>query len=162
MDSNWQTVHANKVPPVNYTYVKRIIRAAARLSSSFSVLFSGDSATYITPPTTYTMSRAGQIALITAGTVATGILGYVVYFDYMRRNSSEFRKGLSEYALQQLWTDVMGDLRQASAWPGSGCLVSTMLAMARKTFILELAGLVLPAMCANSPREAAEEDQAGR
>ncbi|KAL1413487.1 mitochondrial import receptor subunit tom20 [Vanrija albida] len=40
------------------------------------------------------MSRAGQIALITAGTAAAGLLGYVVYFDYMRRNSPEFRKGL--------------------------------------------------------------------
>lgn len=40
--------------------------------------------------------RAGQIALITAGAAVTGVLGYALYFDYMRRNSPEFRKGLSE------------------------------------------------------------------
>lgn len=37
---------------------------------------------------------AGQIALITAGTLATGALGYAIYFDYMRRNSPEFRRSL--------------------------------------------------------------------
>ena len=42
------------------------------------------------------MSRsAGQIAAITAATALTGIVGYAVYFDYMRRNSADFRKGLS-------------------------------------------------------------------
>jgi hypothetical protein len=49
------------------------------------------------------MSRVGQIALITAGTAAAGLLGYCVYFDYMRRNSSEFRKGLREYAGRARW-----------------------------------------------------------
>jgi len=42
------------------------------------------------------MSRsAGQIAAITAATALTGLVGYAVYFDYMRRNSADFRKGLS-------------------------------------------------------------------
>ena len=42
------------------------------------------------------MSRsAGQIAAITAATALTGLVGYAVYFDYMRRNSTEFRKGIS-------------------------------------------------------------------
>lgn len=41
---------------------------------------------------------AGQIALITAGTLATGALGYAIYFDYMRRNSPEFRRSLRKQA----------------------------------------------------------------
>lgn len=40
--------------------------------------------------------RAGKIALLTVGAITAGALGYAVYFDYMRRNSAEFRKGLSE------------------------------------------------------------------
>lgn len=40
--------------------------------------------------------RAGQVALLTAGAAVTGVLGYAVYFDYMRRNSATFRKGLRE------------------------------------------------------------------
>ena len=40
-------------------------------------------------------NRPAQIALITVGTLLAGAAGYAVYFDYMRRNSPEFRKGLS-------------------------------------------------------------------
>lgn len=40
--------------------------------------------------------RAGQVALITAGAAVTSVVGYALYFDYMRRNSPTFRKGLRE------------------------------------------------------------------
>jgi hypothetical protein len=39
-------------------------------------------------------SSAGQIALLTTGVIVTGFLGYAVYFDYQRRNSASFRKGI--------------------------------------------------------------------
>ncbi|WVQ81828.1 hypothetical protein IAT38_003955 [Cryptococcus sp. DSM 104549] len=35
-----------------------------------------------------------RIAGLTAAVAVTGLLGYAVYFDYMRRNSTEFRRGL--------------------------------------------------------------------
>ncbi|WWD19313.1 hypothetical protein CI109_103771 [Kwoniella shandongensis] len=41
-------------------------------------------------------SPALRIAGATAAVVATGFLGYAVYFDYMRRNSPEFRKSLKK------------------------------------------------------------------
>jgi import receptor subunit TOM20 len=44
--------------------------------------------------------RAGQVALITAGAAVTGVLGYALYFDYMRRNSPAFRKGLRESGME--------------------------------------------------------------
>ncbi|WRT68678.1 uncharacterized protein IL334_005657 [Kwoniella shivajii] len=37
-----------------------------------------------------------RIAGATAAVALTGFLGYAVYFDYMRRNSPEFRKGLKK------------------------------------------------------------------
>ncbi|GFZ52104.1 hypothetical protein JCM24511_09877 [Saitozyma sp. JCM 24511] len=37
---------------------------------------------------------ATQIALLTAATAVTGLVGYAVYFDYMRRNNPEFRKNI--------------------------------------------------------------------
>ncbi|KAK4683560.1 hypothetical protein P7C73_g6684, partial [Tremellales sp. Uapishka_1] len=40
--------------------------------------------------------QAGRIALISTATVVTGLVGYAVYFDYMRRNNSSFRKGLKK------------------------------------------------------------------
>jgi hypothetical protein len=45
-------------------------------------------------------NRSAQIALVTVGTLLAGAAGYAVYFDYMRRNSPEFRKGLSERHLR--------------------------------------------------------------
>ncbi|WWC63594.1 uncharacterized protein I303_106199 [Kwoniella dejecticola CBS 10117] len=37
-----------------------------------------------------------RIAGATAAVAVTGFLGYAVYFDYMRRHSAEFRKGLKK------------------------------------------------------------------
>ncbi|EJT48680.1 hypothetical protein A1Q2_08292 [Trichosporon asahii var. asahii CBS 8904] len=45
---------------------------------------------------TSSIPRAGKIALLTVGALTAGALGYAVYFDYMRRNSAEFRKGLKK------------------------------------------------------------------
>jgi import receptor subunit TOM20 len=42
---------------------------------------------------------ATQIALLTAATAVTGLVGYAVYFDYMRRNNPEFRKNIRECAI---------------------------------------------------------------
>ncbi|KAL8869624.1 MAG: hypothetical protein Q9174_004134 [Haloplaca sp. 1 TL-2023] len=38
--------------------------------------------------------RPATIALATVGTLATGLLGYAVYFDHRRRTDPEFRKAL--------------------------------------------------------------------
>lgn len=54
--------------------------------------------------------RASQIALISAGAAVTGVLGYAVYFDYMRRNSPEFRKGLSK---SEVWRRAFTGARPA-------------------------------------------------
>lgn len=45
-------------------------------------------------PSTNMAQTAGRIALLTAGAVATGFVGYAIYFDYMRRNSPDFRRSL--------------------------------------------------------------------
>jgi import receptor subunit TOM20 len=37
---------------------------------------------------------ATQIVLLTAATAVTGLVGYAVYFDYMRRNNPDFRKNI--------------------------------------------------------------------
>lgn len=42
-----------------------------------------------------TSRSPATIALYTTGAILTGLVGYAVYFDYMRRNSPEFRKNLS-------------------------------------------------------------------
>ncbi|KAI3403847.1 TOM20 [Candida oxycetoniae] len=40
-------------------------------------------------------------ALIITGIAATALAGYVVYFDYQRRNSSQFRRSLRKKAVKQ-------------------------------------------------------------
>ncbi|WVQ95207.1 hypothetical protein IAU59_002301 [Kwoniella sp. CBS 9459] len=42
------------------------------------------------------MSSPLRIAGTTAAVALTGLVGYAVYFDYMRRHSAEFRKGLKK------------------------------------------------------------------
>ncbi|WVR09384.1 hypothetical protein IAU60_006451 [Kwoniella sp. DSM 27419] len=42
------------------------------------------------------MASPLRIAGTTAAVALTGLVGYAVYFDYMRRNSPEFRKGLKK------------------------------------------------------------------
>jgi import receptor subunit TOM20 len=41
---------------------------------------------------------ATQIVLLTAATAVTGLVGYAVYFDYMRRNNPDFRKSIRKWA----------------------------------------------------------------
>jgi import receptor subunit TOM20 len=38
--------------------------------------------------------KPSTVAIVTAGTVVTGVLAYAVYFDHKRRNDPEFRKQL--------------------------------------------------------------------
>lgn len=59
--------------------------------------------------------RAGKIALLTVGALTAGALGYAVYFDYMRRNSAEFRKGLSECHQRRPRPENAPEYRCASA-----------------------------------------------
>jgi import receptor subunit TOM20 len=42
-------------------------------------------------------SKSRNVLAIAAATVATGVLAYLVYFDYKRRNDSQFRKKLRKY-----------------------------------------------------------------
>lgn len=42
-------------------------------------------------------TKSRNVLAIAAATVATGVLAYVVYFDYKRRNDAQFRRKLREY-----------------------------------------------------------------
>lgn len=44
-------------------------------------------------------TKSRNVLAIAAATVATGVLAYVVYFDYKRRNDAQFRRKLREYIL---------------------------------------------------------------
>jgi len=46
--------------------------------------------------------NTAQIAGISVAVVATGIIGYVAYFDHMRRNNPDFRKGIRTSAVKPL------------------------------------------------------------
>jgi import receptor subunit TOM20 len=42
-------------------------------------------------------SKSRNVLAIAAATVATGVLAYLVYFDYKRRNDAQFRKKLRKH-----------------------------------------------------------------
>ena len=56
-------------------------------------------------------SRTTSVLTVAAVTVLGGLFAYAVYFDYKRRNDSDFRKKLRTWSMAPHCVPALADLR---------------------------------------------------